>query len=290
MPTIVILEEWFVRRKGLAFGIMWSGTGVAGVTTPFFLSAVLDRWGSATALRIWAVVLVVLSGPLLPFLKPRIPVSANNSARNMDRRVDLQFLKSPVFFIPQAANVIQGLGYFLPSLYLPSYTTSLGLPPIVGTLSVALINAASVAGTIIVGHLIDRIHFSTVLAMISVLAVFAVFVVWGFGVSAPAIIVFSLLYGASAGGFSTTWTGNIKAIQSTIGGDSGIIIGFLSAGRGIGAVASGPLSEALLSSAQNFKDHATWGYGTAYGSLIVFSGCTAAVGGFSFIARKVGWI
>ena len=26
-PTIIFLDEWFVARKGLAFGVMWAGTG-----------------------------------------------------------------------------------------------------------------------------------------------------------------------------------------------------------------------------------------------------------------------
>lgn len=26
-PTMFYLDEWFIRRKGLAFGIMWAGTG-----------------------------------------------------------------------------------------------------------------------------------------------------------------------------------------------------------------------------------------------------------------------
>ena len=98
----------------------------------------------------------------------------------------------------------------------------------------------------------------------------------------------------SAGSFSTTWTGNVKEIQSKIGGDAGVIFGFLSAGRGIGAVASGPLSQALLShgsgSSRGGFEGVAWGYGTAYGRLIVFTGATAAVGGLSFWARRIGWI
>ena len=25
-PTIIFLDEWFIRRKGLAYGVMWAGT------------------------------------------------------------------------------------------------------------------------------------------------------------------------------------------------------------------------------------------------------------------------
>ena len=288
-PIIVFLEEWFVRRRGLAFGIMWAGTGFAGVTIPFFLAAALEKWGWQTALRVWAGAMTVLAAPLLVFVKPRVPVSP--ASARAARRTDLRFLKRRVFVIPMVAATVQGLGYFIPALYLPSYVADLGLDPVLGTLSVALVNAASVAGTIIVGLLIDRLHVTTVVGLVTLPTVFAVFVFWGFGVSIPTLLIFCMVYGVAAGGFSTTWTGVVRDVQKAEpGGDTGIMFGFLAAGRGIGAVASGPLSEALLTAGKEWKGEAGWAYGTGYGSLIVFTGCTAAVGGVSFVARRVGWI
>ena len=44
-PTITYLDEWFVRRKGLAIGIMWAGDGTGGVIMPLLLEALLSRVG-----------------------------------------------------------------------------------------------------------------------------------------------------------------------------------------------------------------------------------------------------
>ncbi len=30
-PTLLYIDEWFIQRKGLAFGIMWAGTGAGGL-------------------------------------------------------------------------------------------------------------------------------------------------------------------------------------------------------------------------------------------------------------------
>jgi hypothetical protein len=57
-PALVFLDEWFVSRKGLAYGVMWAGSGSAGVVVPFLLQWLLDDYGFRTALRVWAVVLV----------------------------------------------------------------------------------------------------------------------------------------------------------------------------------------------------------------------------------------
>jgi MFS family permease len=185
---------------------------------------------------------------------------------------------------------MESLGYFIPSIYLPTFARSLGYSPSIGTLLVALVNAASVPSTILLGMLIDRFHVTTVVIISTVGAVLSVFLFWGFSDALPLLIVFSILYGLFAGGFVTTISGIVKAVkgldETT---DVGTLLGILSAGRGIGAVASGPLSEALLSS-RPWQGKASLAYGTGYGGLIVFTGITAAVGGVSFLGKKLGWM
>lgn len=69
--------------------------------------------------------------------------------------------------------------------------------------------------------------------------------------------------------------------------DVGMLLGVIRAGRGIGAVLSGPLSESLL---KGTSSGGKAGYGGGYGSLIVFTGVTAAVGGASFLGKRLGWV
>lgn len=71
--------------------------------------------------------------------------------------------------------------------------------------------------------------------------------------------------------------------------DVGMMLGVTSAGRGVGSVLSGPLSEALLKGG-GWRDKAGAGYGSGFGELIVFTGITAAVGGMSFFGKRLGWI
>lgn len=45
MPTINLLNEWFVRKKGLAIGISIAGDGFGGIIMPLVLQALLGRLG-----------------------------------------------------------------------------------------------------------------------------------------------------------------------------------------------------------------------------------------------------
>ena len=71
--------------------------------------------------------------------------------------------------------------------------------------------------------------------------------------------------------------------------DTTIVFSLLAAGRGIGNVMSGPLSQKLLES-RPWEGSADLGYGTAFGTLIAFVGITCALGGTSWIGKKAGWM
>lgn len=43
-PTVIFLDEWFIARKGLAFGVMWAGTGkILSIHLKFDISSDCDR-------------------------------------------------------------------------------------------------------------------------------------------------------------------------------------------------------------------------------------------------------
>ncbi|PGG99221.1 hypothetical protein AJ79_08651 [Helicocarpus griseus UAMH5409] len=285
-PVIIFVDEWFVRRKGVAFGVMWAGTGFSGVVVPFVMSWLLDRYSFKTTLRAWAIILSLFSAPLLSVVKPRIP----DSQRYQARRIDLRFLKQRPFIILQLGNVLQGLGFFMPTVYLPSYARSLGAGNATVTATVALLNAAMVFGCIFVGVLVDRFHVTTAILVCTIGATVSTFVFWGLAMSIPLLCIFSIVYGFFAGGFSSTYAGIVKEMRKVNPGvDSGMVFGMVAAGRGIGSIICGPLSETLMRK-HFWVGQAAMGYGTAYGPLIVFTGITAVLGGLGFGARRVGWI
>ncbi|KAI9663525.1 MAG: hypothetical protein M1831_002534 [Alyxoria varia] len=306
-PAILFLDEWFVRRKGLAYGIMWGGTGASGVIIPFLLQWLLSDYGFRTALRIWAIIMFVLTSPALIWLKPRLPVPRDARPRPND----LTFLRTPAFWVLQTGNVILNLGFFIPSIYIPSYASTIHLSSITGTGAISAFNAATLCGAIGSGALIDYLHVTTVILISALGSGVAVLLFWGFATSSGMLYTFALLFGLFAGGFSATWSGCAEALRRKLNhGDRGVhgnavsaadvvgvnvetgmVIAVLGAGKGIGAVVSGPLSEKLLrgAGAGGFAG-ARGAYGTRYGGLITFTGVTACLGGVSWLGRRIGLI
>ena len=296
LPAIVYLDEWFIRRKGLAFGIMWAGTGTSGMVVPLLMTWLLGDYGLRTALRIWAIISTILLLPALFFLRSRLPVQRPVAGTSFRRRIDFSFCTTKLFLVLQLGNIMQGLGYFIPSIYLPTYAKAIGLSNEASSVTLSLINAAAVVGNIAVGALVDRVDINTAIVIPSVAATVACFVVWGLSTSLAPLYVFAIMYGASAGGYSATWPGITMAIRDRCRDengvsrvDSGMVVALLAAGKGIGSVASGPLSELLLE-ADTWRGRAGGAFGTGYGGLVVWSGITMFLGGTSWFVKKMGRI
>ncbi|KAH6856199.1 hypothetical protein B0I37DRAFT_412148 [Chaetomium sp. MPI-CAGE-AT-0009] len=116
---MLYIDEWFSRRKGLAYGIVWSAAGVGGVVFPLILQALLDSLRFRTVVRISAGILFACSAPLVFFVKPKLPYMAN--PHNVKKPFGIRFVTSRRFILHQTANVIEATGYFLPCIYLPTY-------------------------------------------------------------------------------------------------------------------------------------------------------------------------
>ncbi|KHO00412.1 MFS monocarboxylate transporter [Metarhizium album ARSEF 1941] len=294
-PCLLYMDEWFARRKGLAYGIMWSGTGLAGFSLPLVLEFLLHKYGFRTTLRIWAAALLLLTMPLAFFIRPRLPRAATTHIKPFK----FGFALTRTFVLHQIANTVQALGFFLPGIYLPTYARSIGASTFMSALTLLLVNVASTFGCALMGFLTDHLHVTTCLVISAAGAGLGTLLLWGFANSIPVLFVFCVVYGLFAGPYASAWTGIMRdvatemATRRGVGGGSSfdptMVIGVLSTGRGVGNIVSGPLSQVLVR-AMPWKGQLLGAYGTGYGPLIAFTGVTAVMSGATFVWRRLGWM
>ncbi|KAH8886183.1 MFS general substrate transporter [Thozetella sp. PMI_491] len=283
-PAYLYLDEWFVKRRGFAYGIFIAGGGASGIVVPLLMEWILHTWGFRTALRVWVVICVVITTPAMMVLKSH--PSGDHPGR-VRQRLSFGFLRSPAFWILSVGNVIQSLGYFMPLLYLPSFGVAQGWSPLAGTIAISVCNGASMVGATFVGWLVDRYHVTTAINVCTLGTMFAVFLFWSFAVYQPILYIFAVTYGLFAGGFPATWSGCSNPIRRHYPVETGMIISLFTAGKGIGSLISGPLSGALVAS-DSWKLRVGFAYGSGYGYLMIFSGITASFAGVGWLGKRLG--
>ncbi|KAH6639960.1 monocarboxylate transporter [Truncatella angustata] len=256
-PVLRMLDEWFVRRRGLAYGLLYAGGGFSGAGLPFLLEALLSRFGYRTTLRAVAVAQFLLVLPILHLIKPRLPASRHSAFR----MIDISFLSQPLFYCFALSNLFQGLGFYIPSLYLPTFASMLNLPSTIGALVLAANNLASVIGQVGFGYMSDRIHNVLILVFISSFtSCLAVFTLWGFAHSLGTLLAFSFIYGLFAGGFVVFW----PKFGSVLSEDPQPIYSMMAFSKGVGNIVIGPISAALLTGPT------TSGYGLSKFQPVIF--------------------
>lgn len=283
-PILFYIEEWWVRRRGFAYGVTMGGLGLSGAILPLALEWLLHTYGFRTTLRVCALTFVALNLPLVFFFKPRLPLSQTSQSRSFD----MSFWTCSTYLIMQSGNIIQSLGFFLPAIYLPIFARSIGANTIESTVTIILLNGAAFIGCLCMGAATDKYNVVSCILVSATGSAVGVFLLWGLSTSLAPLYVFCLIYGAFAGCQSSAWSAIVRDTQKKrTGADSGMVWACLSAGKGVGNICSGPLSEALLH-AGNWS--AGLAYGSGFGALIVFTGVTALFSGWGYAAKRIGWL
>jgi predicted MFS family arabinose efflux permease len=275
-PILNMVNEYWISRRGMAYGLLCGASGISGAVLPIISEALLEKYGYQVTLRAIAAALVVLTGPLIPFLKGRTPPSEASQIP----RTDWSFLQSPLFWVYSISNFLHGLGYFLPSLYLPVYATSAGQSSRQGALLLTLMSVSQTAGQFLFGYLSDRnLPLNLLVVGSTAVAAGATLTLWGFASSLPPLVVFAMLYGFFGSGFTAMWA-RMSSATSGNPTTAATIFTLFNFGKGIGNVLAGPISGQLISGASSAASYALQRYLGAVvftGACMFLSTCTIAL-------------
>jgi len=181
---------------------------------------------------------------LLYFVKHRLRIAPSPSVRPFD----LSFLWTRTFLFFELGNIIEALGFFLPTIYLRIYTSeTLGTSNLISSLTIILFNRASIFGCFYHGHHgrslsrhnlhpnIDNRYYCCRFPHLR-----------PFAQPGASSSFFCIVYGIFAGSFSSTWPAIMKEVQKQKNSaESTIVCPFLVAERSIGNMVSGPFSKKL---------------------------------------------
>jgi MFS family permease len=249
VPSVAAVQRWFVRRRGTASGIAVAGIGVGTLIGAPLAHQLIGSLGwrqtylvlaGLTAAGAIAAGLLVRGAPEQYGLTPDGDPPHPEGASAMPPGLTLgAAVRSGPFWSIYVGALLMSFGLFVPFVHLAPYARDVGLGEGFGVLLIVLLGVGSTVGRFlfasVTGWLGRRLSFA-----LMYVGAGAMLVMWSQSVSAPALVVFALLFGAFYGGF--------VAIAPSLAADYfggralGSVIGALYSGVAFGALLGSPVA------------------------------------------------
>ncbi|KAK3314214.1 major facilitator superfamily domain-containing protein [Apodospora peruviana] len=301
-PNMSLIDEWFVKRRSLAYGIYFACSSISAAIIPPVLRIFLGRYSAKATLVGWGIFVGVVLSIALLGVRPRLPPSSKMTAagtREMNEKfnplsgqVSYGFLRTPLFWLVIVSNVLQALSQYLPSVYIPSFATEVtGTSPEKAAVLLTIYNVASAVCQPFIGIVADKQGVLYPLLVTTLIPAIAVLAVWGFATSYGLLALVCILFGGLSGGyvvlrnrFATAIVGNSEHPNEEL-----IVSGLIMFIRGIATIASGFIGAAVASAGEDMGlDKGSYGAGKWLPLLLtvgILAGASS-IGGLGFIGKS----
>jgi MFS family permease len=270
VPSVGLPGTWFHKRRGLAVGIVTTGSSTAGVIYPIMLHKLIAEIGFPWATRVLGfVALGTLTIPLA-VMRQRLP------PRKRGAIVEYQALRSPEFALYVIGIFITFLGFFTFYNFVEAWTIASHLDT--KGLSVfyilPIVNAASALGRVIPNYISDYIGRLNVQVPAVIVAGILV-LLWLPVNEIGALMTIAILYGFFSGalvGLPPATVASMTPDLTTLGGRLGVVFVAMSISSLIGSPVTGAIIQASNGS---------------YDAARIWGGVTMVVGGLVLLLSRM---
>ncbi|PWY75486.1 MFS general substrate transporter [Aspergillus heteromorphus CBS 117.55] len=293
VPTMAVAPTWFSKRRGLAMGLIISGTGVGGMIWPPALRAMISHVGFRNTLRISGCISLTATtaaGAILrwePKFHEQVKLQTAGSSRNQPKwtrlfsvpLVNWRVARSRRFTAQALGCFLQSAGYSTPLLFYATYAQALGYSVTTAANFITLSNASNFVSRIIIGYAADRLGRVNALAVTTMFSAVAVFAFWLPSSLAPSaaahglFIVFTILYGAFASAYISLFPATLVELFGVQHFTS--VNGALYLVRGIGALLGAPLTGLLIPGRTALTDSRTYERAAITVGVLLFAATVA---------------
>lgn len=195
-----VAPQWFTKRRGLALGLIASGSGIGGLIIPFIMTSINVSLGPGWTYRVLGFVCLFCDVLACFFVREKNPAAVRQK-KKLSQIINFSVMKDVNFVLFAIAADIGLFGYFIPYFFLPSYATYLGLTASQGSALVAVSSACNFVGRIVTGYLADRIGKINVNLLFTFITSLSCLLIWTFAFTYGSLMAFSVVFGLTSGSF-----------------------------------------------------------------------------------------
>jgi MFS family permease len=161
-PCIVLVSRWFTRRRGMALGILLTGTSLGGAVVPLLAAPLIAEYGWRTALLLLSLLVWAILLPLVIFAvkEPADTADAQSAGSAPVEGATLsEALRSPIFWAIAACGALVFYPIFATTQQFILYiqTPRIGISAETAALAQSLLFTVGIGGRFLAGYLSDRL-------------------------------------------------------------------------------------------------------------------------------------
>lgn len=239
-PSLSCVGGWFDKKRGMAFGIMATGSSIGGVIFPIMVTRLIKEINFGWAMRISSFLILGLLALASLTIKPRLPPHPHPVTR---AEFIAPFKEIPSLGLTAGAFLLT-FAIFTPITYIIVEAGVNGMSPDLTQYLLAMLNAASLFGRLFSGALADVIGRFNVFIFVCYTAGILMLALWIPASSNAGTIIFAILFGFFSGAYVSLLPALISQLSppGEIGTRQGAIFLFAS----FGGLATGPIAGAIL--------------------------------------------
>ncbi|KAG0172376.1 hypothetical protein DFQ30_010610 [Apophysomyces sp. BC1015] len=184
---MAVAPQYFTRRRGLALGLIASGSGIGGLVIPFIMAPINSSLGPGWTYRVMGFVCLACDLVAVALIKEIKP--APKERKRITDIVKFDVLKNTNFVLFCLGSDIALLGYFVPYFYLTCSAL------------VAVAATANFIGRIFAGIMADRIGRINTNIILTFLGGLSSLLIWTFAFSYGVMMAFSVIFGLFSGSY-----------------------------------------------------------------------------------------
>jgi MFS family permease len=277
LANTVLVSNWFQKKRGLALGIVLTGTSIGGIIIPIISLPLIKNYGWRTALIIVSLLVWFVLIPAIFFLVKVKPSEKNlfpdneKSELNFETKTETgltiwEAMKTPLFWIFAlcAALIFYPLFVSTQQLILYIRTPKIGISPEYAAIIQSSISVLSICGKFAFGFISDRNSPSRVMFFCCGVMLLSTFVLLDFSVNT--LFLFLIPFGLGYGGAFVLLQRLVADYFGTR--DYAKILGAITVIETIGASIGGRITGAIAD--QDGGDYTRAFYGLIIATAIAF--------------------
>ncbi|CRG86566.1 Monocarboxylate transporter 4 [Talaromyces islandicus] len=274
-PSINCTAGWFNRKRGVALGLVFTGSSIGGIILPIALTHLIKEVGFGWSMRICAFIMLFLLMIANLTIRPWRPSPQTQKvtwAQLAKPFSEVQFILTAIGFF------FFSYGFFAAVNYLPVEAVSAGMSSNLVQYLLPILNAGSLFGRLFSGFLGDKLGRYNIFIFVCYLSGLWILALWLPDTTNAALIAFSALFGFFSGAYVSLIIPLLIQISpmSEIGFRTGMVTFLIS----LGGLTTNPVNGAIIDSSGGWA------------GLKIFSGVLCLAGtSFVLVARikQTGW-